>query len=97
MFQDNQSGVSPRVNVEELFDKVISESKDINVNQKCACVVRVGEKYVAKNSPELIKTTGNRYVISDKFFRFYREVEAYDAARVMKGTVTKEYQIEQVW
>ena len=89
MFEDNQSGIAPRVDVEALFDQVISESQDINLNQRYTCIVKVGNIYAAKNNAEGIKQ-GKRYVLSDKPFHFYKESEAYDAARVMKGNVVKE-------
>ena len=82
--------VHNRVNVESLFEQVIAESQNIDVNKKDVCIVKVGNKFATKNTPENIKNGKPRYVLSDTAFRFYRETDAQEAARTLKGKVEKE-------
>lgn len=90
MFEEDYiSGSAPRVNVDDLFEKMNSELQDINVNIRNTFTVKACGKYVARNSSEGINK-GKRYVLSDNKFVFYKEAEAYDAARTLGGVVTKE-------
>jgi len=90
MFENDYiSGSAPRVNVDDLFEKMTTELQDININVKHTYKVMVGNKYASRNSIEGINK-GKRYVLSENKFVFYKEAEAYDAARTLGGVVTKE-------
>jgi hypothetical protein len=90
MFDTPTATYPTRVNLDDLFEKIGTELQDINPNVKHTHVVKLGDKFIEKNSPELIKVGKPRYVISPKPFRFYKESEAHDAARCLGGKVVRE-------
>ena len=62
---------------------------DINLNAKFSYQVKVGAKFGTKNTAEEVKKTGKRYKTQDNPFYFFKETEAYDAARSLGGKVVK--------
>ena len=87
---ETQSGVGARFNKEEVLEKIHSELENIELSSKGSFRVKIGMKFAAKNSPEQIKKTSKRYIAQEAPFRFYKESEAYDAARALNGKVEKE-------
>lgn len=87
---ESQSGVNARFNKEEVLEKIHSELENIELSSKGSFKVRIGAKFAAKNSAEAIKKTSKRYIAQETPFRFYKESEAYDAARILGGKVEKE-------
>jgi hypothetical protein len=72
-----------------------SDSTENNINledilkEKPDFVVKIGTKYVSKNSPEAIRRGSPRYCLSDTPFHFLRAMEANDAKRLFKGSVVE--------
>ena len=76
-----------RVNVDEVLEKIHSELGNIDINSRHMYIVKVGTQYAVKNTPEAIKAGKARYVLTDKENRFFKETEAQEAARALKGKV----------
>lgn len=79
-----------RVNVDELLERIHLEAQDVNLNARFMYIVKVGSKFGCKNTAENIKIGKPRYIICDNEHRFFRESEAYDAARILGGKVDKQ-------
>jgi hypothetical protein len=87
-----QSEVKIRVDKEEenQIETDIFENLNVDVSTKFTFQVKVGNKFATKNTPAEIKKTGKRYKIQDNPFYFFKEAEAYDAARILGGKVFKQ-------
>ena len=79
-----------RFDKDEIMEKIHSELENIDISSKSSFKVKIGNKFGAKNGAEAIKKTGKRYIPQETPFRFYKESEAYDAARILGGKVEKE-------
>ena len=78
-----------RFDKDEIMEKIHSELENINISGKASFRVKVGNKFGAKNDEKGIKA-GKRYISQETPFRFYKESEAHDAARILGGKVEKE-------
>lgn len=79
-----------RFDKDEIMEKIHAELENIDISTKSSFRVKIGSKFAAKNSPEQIRKYGKRYIAQETPFRFYKESEAYDAARILGGKVEKE-------
>lgn len=70
-------------------DSIISENSinpDKILKDKSTLIVKCGTKFVAKNSPEAIRSGKPRYILVETPYKFNKAMEANDASRSVKGS-----------
>lgn len=67
-------------NVTDLLDKAEAVNIDAALNSRYKFTVSINNRYVARNHKG-----SQRFIIVDSPYVYYREAEAYEAARSFKG------------